>query len=96
MLDRDRQRFQIHALLRDEAHKRLGDAGLSALQDVAALEELLKNRRERWRDCRECLEEIIPASAFLSNRGNDARARRNSFWGYDIATDIGEIDVGFQ
>ena len=98
VLDRERRRFQLHSLLRDQVRTRQGDDGLSKLQErhAAALERLFKDRETRWHDCRECLEEIIPAAAFLSRRGEDSRGGQLSFWGYDIAEVVGELDISFR
>src|SRR5271166_6635335 len=65
--DRERQRFQLHALLRDSVRTRQGDDGLSKLQErhAAALEKLFGDWETRWKDCGECVEEIIPAAGFL-------------------------------
>ena len=67
VLDRDRQRFQLHALLRDQVRARQDGEGLGKLQErhAAALEELFKDWETRWQECRECLEEIIAAAKFL-------------------------------
>ncbi len=44
VLDRDRQRFQLHALLRDQLRARAGEDGLAELQErhAAALEKLVQ------------------------------------------------------
>jgi hypothetical protein len=53
VLDRDRQRFQLHALLREAL---LNLAPLAELQaaHAAALEKLFADWERRWRECREC------------------------------------------
>jgi hypothetical protein len=61
-----------------------------------ALEELFKNRETRWKECRECLEEIIPAVGFLSKDLRDPRAGQLNFWRYDIAEVTGELDLTFR
>jgi hypothetical protein len=59
MLDRDRQHFQLHALLREELQN---PAPLGELQaaHAAALERLFADWEGCWRECRECLPEVIP------------------------------------
>ena len=81
-LDRDRQRFQLHALLREQLRHAAGMDGLAELQErhAVALEGLFKGRESRWQDCRECLEEIIVATRFLSETGEDSRAGTISYW----------------
>ena len=76
VLDRDRQRFQLHALLREQLRARAGADGLAELQErhAAALEELFKDWETRWRECSECLEEVIPAAAYFCSEA--ARAHR--------------------
>ena len=71
VLDRERRRFQLHALLREQVRAVQGDDGLGKLKErhAAALEKLFKDWETRWQECRECLEEIIPATGFLWQRG---------------------------
>jgi ATP/maltotriose-dependent transcriptional regulator MalT len=67
VMDRSRRRFQLHALLREQVRTGCGPGKLDHLQQshAAALEWLFKDWETRWRDCRECLAEIIPAAKFL-------------------------------
>ena len=98
VLDRDRQRFQLHALLREQLRTRAGAKGLAELQErhAAALEMLFKDWETRWRDCRECLEEIMTAARFLSVRGERSRENVLTDWGYALSRRIGELDAGFR
>jgi tetratricopeptide (TPR) repeat protein len=95
--DRERRRFQSHALLRDQVRVRQGD-GLSKLQErhAAALEKLFKDWETRWQDCRECLEEIIPASGFLRLRGENGRDWQLALRGYSLGKRVGELDVALR
>ena len=63
MLDRDRQRFQLHALLRNLAP-------FEELQSAhaVALERLFVDWERRWRECRECLPEVIPLCSIYGRR----------------------------
>ena len=94
----ERRRFNLHALMRDQLRARVIAADLANLQErhANALEKLFEDRQTRWRDCRECLEEIIPAVDFLSKSDRDARAGQLSYRGYDIAEVIGELDAAFR
>lgn len=67
VLDRDRRRFQLHALLREQLRR---SAPLRELQErhAVALEPLFKNGEMRWMG-RECLEEVIPALEHLRQSG---------------------------
>ena len=75
VIDRERRRFQLHALLREQVRARQDGDGLGKLQErhAAALEKLFKDWETRWQECRECLEEIIPAVRFLWKRGESDR-----------------------
>ncbi len=55
VLDRERQRFQLHALLREQVRAVQGGDGLGKFEDrhAAALERLFKDWETRWRECRE-------------------------------------------
>jgi len=56
MLNRDRQRFQLHALLREELQN-LASLGELQAAHAAVLERLFADWERRWRECRECLPE---------------------------------------
>jgi len=49
MLDRDRQRFQLHALLREEL-RNLAPLGELQAAHAAALERLFADWERRWRE----------------------------------------------
>jgi hypothetical protein len=73
MLDRDRQRFQLHALLREELRN---FAPLEELQAAHALvlEKQFADWEGHWRQCRECLLEVIPAVQHLWEKSQSSRA----------------------
>jgi hypothetical protein len=81
VLDRDRQRFQLHALLREELRNL---APLEELQaaHAAALERLFDDWEGRWRECRECLPEVIPAVQHLWEKSEKSRAMRLTNLGF--------------
>jgi hypothetical protein len=64
MLDRDRQRFQLHALMREEVQN-LAPIGELHAAHAEALESWFSNWEGRWRECGECLPEVIPAVQHL-------------------------------
>jgi tetratricopeptide (TPR) repeat protein len=98
VLDRDRRRFQLHALLRDQLGTRVGTEGLDALLErhAMAVEELFKDWRTRWRDCRECLVETISAADRWHLRGEAARAQELAYAGYSAALRVGELDIALR
>jgi hypothetical protein len=98
VIDRERRRFQLHALLRDQVRARLCDDGLSKLQErhAAALEKLFKDWEARWQECRECLEEIVPAARFLWEQAEHDRERQLGSWGCELGRRIGELDAAFR
>jgi tetratricopeptide (TPR) repeat protein len=94
MLDRERQRFQLHALMRLQLRS---DSSLNELQEshARALEELFKDWEERWRECRECLPEVLPAAEFLWNVDR-AREYWLSEWAFRMALRTGELDTALH
>ena len=96
--DRERRRFQLHALLRGQVRTAQDGDGLSKLQErhVAALERLFKDWETRWQDCRDCLEEIVPAAQFLWQRGETDREGWLTYWGYAMGKRIGELDAALR
>ena len=98
VLDGERRRFQLHALLREQLRARAGADGLAELQErhAAALEKLFKDWETRWRDCRECLEEIIPAATVPRSKAKNNRAGHSRLLGILARRRIGELDVALR
>jgi tetratricopeptide (TPR) repeat protein len=98
VLDRGRQRFQLHALLREQLRERAGEDGLAKLQErhAAALEQLFKGWEMRWQECRDCLEEVLPAAQFLWKSKQTSRQAWVTYWGYATAQRIGEMDAALR
>ena len=96
VLDQERQRFQLHSLVREQACSVA--APLSDLQHThaKALENLFKDWETRWKECRECLQEIIPASEFLWNSGEISRTSWLIYYGYVCGSRIGELDIALR
>ena len=94
----DRHRLQLHALLREQLRARAATDGLSELQErhASALEKLFTDWETRWQDCRECLEEILPAAHFLWNQKETSRQAWMTYWGYATADRIGEMDTALR
>jgi tetratricopeptide (TPR) repeat protein len=95
--DRERRRFQLHALLRDEVPAWKGD-GIVKLRErhAATLEKLFKDWETRWRDCSECLAEVIPAVEFMEMRGERRRGWRLSFLGCELGRRTGELETALR
>lgn len=98
MTDRYRRRFQLHALLREQVRTSCAATALDNLRQsyAAALETLFEDRETRWRDCRECLPEVIPAVNFLWERRESARQTRLTSNGFAVAHRIGELDEALR
>jgi tetratricopeptide (TPR) repeat protein len=95
MLDRDRQRFQLHALLREEL-RNLAPLGELQAAHARALEGLFRDWERRWRECRECLAEVIPAVQHLWSENEGDRAARLSYWGVATGRRIGELEIALR
>ena len=98
VVDRERQRLQLHGLLREEIRVRKDDPGLGELQErhAAALQALFKDWEMFWQQRRECLEEIIPAVKFLAGRGESGREWQLGYQGCSLGLRIGELDVALR
>ena len=94
----DRQRFQMHALLRDQARVKLGEDGLKALQErhAAELEKLFKDWETRLQDAKVTVEETIPAITFLWSQHAAARANALTDWSHLFSYRTGELDAAFR
>ena len=95
MLDRDRQRFQLHGLVREEL-RNLAPLGELQAAHAAILERLFSEWEERWRECRECLSEVIPAMQYLSETGQSSRAMRLTRVSFRTGYRIGESGIAFR
>jgi tetratricopeptide (TPR) repeat protein len=95
VLDRARQRFQIHALLREQLRK---DAALAELANkhAVALEHLFEDWEERWQECLECLHEILPAMEFLWKAGLHARSDSLAFLASSTGKRVGELETALS
>jgi tetratricopeptide (TPR) repeat protein len=95
MLDRDRQRFQLHALLREELQN-LAQLGELQAAHAAALERLFGYWERRWRECRECLPEVIPAVQHLWEKSQSRRATWLTYLGFRTGERIGELEIALR
>jgi tetratricopeptide (TPR) repeat protein len=95
MLDRDRQRFQLHALLREEL-RNLAPLGELRAAHAAALEGRFSDWEGRWRECRECLPEVIPAVQHLWEKSESHRAAWLTYRGFETGRRIGELEIALR
>jgi hypothetical protein len=92
MLDRDRQHFQLHALLREELRKLAPLWELQAAHAVV-LETQFADWEGHWRQCRECLPEVIPAVQHLWEKSQSSRAASLTYHGFRTGWRIGELEI---
>ncbi len=95
MLDRDRQRFQLHTLLREEL-RNLAPLGELQAAHAAALESWFSDWERRWRECRECLSEVIPAVQHFWKKGESNRAAWLTDWAFETGRRIGELEIALR
>ena len=90
MVDREKQRFRLHALMREQLRR---TATLDELQEKHAeqLSDLFKDWEARWQNCRECLPEVIPAVQSFWQRGLNAQGDWLSSYGFSTSCRIGEL-----
>ena len=95
VLDRDRRRFQLHALLREQLQV---SAPLEDLEErhAVALEEIFREWETRWKDCRECLEEVIHVLEHLRRAGASRRIARLSYRSFSLGRRVGELDAALR
>jgi tetratricopeptide (TPR) repeat protein len=92
MLDRDRQRFQLHALLREELQN-LAPLGELQAAHAAVLERLFADWELRWSECRECLPDVIPAVQYLGENSQSSRAAWLTYLAFRTGILIGELEI---
>jgi tetratricopeptide (TPR) repeat protein len=96
VLDSERQLFQLHALLRDRIRTTASSLENLRQAHAAALERLFARWETRWAECRECLQEIAPASQFLWSINEKSRGSWLSYSGYRTAERIGELALALH
>jgi tetratricopeptide (TPR) repeat protein len=95
MLDRDQQCFQLHALLREEL-RNLAPLGELQAAHAATLEKLFADWERRWRECRECFPEVIPAVRHLWKKSERSRAMSLAYFGFATGKRIGELEIALR
>jgi tetratricopeptide (TPR) repeat protein len=95
ILDRDRQRFQLHALVREQLQNLAPLEELQAAHAVA-LERQFVDWQPRWRECRECLAEVIPAVQHLWKKSESSRGASLTNRGFATGLRIGELGIALR
>jgi hypothetical protein len=95
MLDRDRQRFQLHALLREELRNLAPLWELQAAHAVV-LENQFADWEVHWRQCRDCLPEVIPAVQHLWEKSESSRAASLTNLGFATGRRFGELEIALR
>ncbi len=95
LVDRERQRFRLHGLLREQLLK---CAPTEALHNrhAEALEALFADWEHHWRACRECLPEVIPAINVLWDQGLVSRMQWLAYRGSHTAYRVGELEAALR
>jgi tetratricopeptide (TPR) repeat protein len=94
-LDRDRQRFQLHGLLREEL-RNLAPVGELRAAYAAALENLFRDWEAHWSECKACLSEVVPAVQYLWEKKECDHATSFSYWGFATGWRIGEYEIALR
>jgi predicted ATPase len=63
---------------------------------AVVLERLFADWERRWRECRECLPEVIPAVQHLWDKNENSRAATLTYWGCATAWRIGELEMALR
>lgn len=89
-VDINRQRFRLHALIREQL---LLSTDLEQLQNSYSqtLYELFKSWENSWKQCLECLPEVIPAIQMLWKQGSLNKASSISHLGFATGLRVGEL-----
>jgi tetratricopeptide (TPR) repeat protein len=95
MLDRDRQRFQLHGLLREQLRNLAPVRELQAAH-AAVLERLFTDWERRWGECRECLPEVIQAVQHLWEKSDSSRAAGLTDRSFKTGRRIGELEIALR
>jgi hypothetical protein len=83
------------ALLREEL-RNLAPLGELQAAHAAVLERLFADWERHWRECRECLPEVIPAVQHLREKSESSRAELMIFQGIRTGRRIGELEIALR
>jgi tetratricopeptide (TPR) repeat protein len=82
-------------LLREELQN-LAPLGELQAAHVEALESWFSNWEGRWRECGECLPEVIPAVQHLWEMSESNRAAWLTYQGFETGRRIGELEIALR
>lgn len=94
VVDQDKQRFQLHSLLREQLWSSEPVAEFRAAH-ARLLLVLFKQWETRWQDCRECLKEIFSAVNLLFSTAPESAWNLGVLAG-ECAYRIGELETNLQ
>ena len=94
-LNRDRQRFQLHTLLREQVRRRLD---LHEMQErhAVVLEQLFGAWQTRWKECEEVLPETVSAMDYLWHIGAIERMEKLSAAASELGWRNGELEASLR
>ncbi|MGB5618518.1 MAG: TIR domain-containing protein, partial [Desulfobacterales bacterium] len=94
-VDINRQRFRLHALLREQL---LLSTELEQLQNnyIQSLYELFEDWENRWTQCQECLPEVIPAIQMLWKKRSINKTSWLAYWGFATGSRVGELTASLN
>ncbi|WP_447969773.1 TIR domain-containing protein [Nitrospira sp. M1] len=95
VVDQGRQRFRLHALLREQLHQSSTHHELHT-RYLRALEDLFADWETRWKDCGECLTEIVPALHLLHALDSRDRIAWLAYYGFSTGSRIGELQTALH
>jgi tetratricopeptide (TPR) repeat protein len=96
MLNRERRRFQLHALLRDRLRATVPSVDELECRHAQKVCEVFREWETRWRDCRECLPEVPAAADHWWRNGDRGQAQELSKAASRLADRIGELDTALR
>lgn len=94
-LSRDRQHFQLHALLREQVRRGLALDELQGRHAIA-LEQLFGEWQVRWKECQEVLPETLSAMDHLWDIGEVERMEELSAAASELGWQNGALDVSLR
>jgi tetratricopeptide (TPR) repeat protein/DNA-binding winged helix-turn-helix (wHTH) protein len=94
-LNRDRRRFQMHTLLREQIRRR---ADVDEMQErhAVVLEQFFGAWQIRWKECEEVLTEVIPAMDHLWRNGATQRMEQLSASASELGWRNGELEASLR
>jgi tetratricopeptide (TPR) repeat protein len=92
IVDQNRQQFRLHALLQEQIRRSMS---LSEMEwkKVKVLSDMFATWESKWKECKECLPEIIPALKFLIEQDRHSLRAWLASQGFSMARRVGELNM---